>query len=70
MPKTKIDDGLTPQQRYYRKVKDDPEFKKKNQAWRKAYYDRNAEQERENALNRYYHKKYINSQTPEGSSTS
>ena len=65
MPNPKKTDGLTPQQRYYRKVKDSPEFKKKNQENRKRYYDLNREMEQQKSLDRYYMKKAISSQTPE-----
>ena len=66
-PTKKNEDGLTPQQRYYRKMKDDPEYRKKNQAARKAYYERNREVEQEKSLDRYYAKKAVSSQKPEES---
>lgn len=58
----KIEDGLTNQQRYYNKKKNDPEFQEKNRKARKDYYERNKEMEREQSLNRYYAKKATNMQ--------
>jgi hypothetical protein len=50
-------DAPTKRQVYYQAHKDDETFKQKNREWRKAYYYRNVEKERTDALNRYYLKK-------------